>query len=91
MASPHTSLLSGILRSYTCFPCEPLHDIMNSIKNLFAELRPLLDDSGKTMFDDVLDATIRKKSAARGCDYLETLITLTGNSLKFTLDFLIAL
>ena len=39
------------------------------------------------MFDDVLDATIRKKSAARGCDYLETLITLTGNSLKFSLFF----
>lgn len=78
MSNPHLSLESSLLKSFIIFPCEPLHDVMNSIENLLAELRAVLNSPCQLAFDEVMEATINNKTLVRGCDYIEAMILLTG-------------
>ena len=59
------------------FACEPLHDIPNHIKQLLDELKGILNGESLDVLNECVEFFIKKKSNARGCDYVEALMILT--------------
>ena len=64
------------LERYEILPCEPLHDIVGHIKNLYEEIPVHLTSSEKAIFTNLKNATFEGKDSKRGCDYRASLVKL---------------
>ena len=70
--NPEGDINSLGLSSYEILACEPLHDIMNHIKNLFLEIPHHVDD--KSELKDLIEASFNGKDCQRGIDQRSSLI-----------------
>ena len=70
--NPEGGINSLGLASYEILACEPLHDIMNHIKNLFLEIPHHVKDKSK--LKDLIEASFNGKDCHRGVDQRSSLI-----------------
>ena len=70
--NPEGDINSLGLESYEILACEPMHDIMNHIKNLFLELPHHVKD--KSELKDLNEASFNGKDSQRGVDQRSSLI-----------------
>ena len=70
--NPEGDINSLGLESYEILACEPLHDIMNHIKNLFLEIPHHVKDKSK--LKDLIEAPFNGKDSQRGVDQRSSLI-----------------
>ena len=70
--NPEGDINSLGLASYEILACEPLHDIMNHIKNLFLEIPHHVKDKSK--LKDLIEASFNGKDCQRGVDQRSSLI-----------------
>ena len=69
------------LESYEVLPCEPLHDVINHIENLYIELPLHLKKEEKKLMEEFISLSFERKETKRGVDCRKSLIKLT-NRLK---------
>ena len=70
--NPEGDINSLGLASYEILACEPLHDIMNHIKNLFLEIPHHVEDKSK--LKDLIEASFNGRDGQHGVDRRSSLI-----------------
>ena len=76
--TPHSSLCDLRLQDYEILCNEPLHDVSNHIKNLYAEIPNHLTKAMKQKVQEVIACSFNGKSAKNSSDYRKSLLVLSN-------------